>query len=197
MPSAQHQLSTQRAVIRMPHHNSLHKSHPLHLTLPATLPAFSLFLQVKGYLKALPRAANFIATADSKAVALWQLLPAETPHNELWAGWTRILAVSPRKVGCCPCGPRGNPGRLCHLMRSYAVCSAIIWVPALHTCRQLLPEFVQELPYGLICQPHPSPPHNRRHPNTHINCSCTCSFALFACDSNDRYNFTVGPAGAP
>ena len=56
--------------------------------------------QVKGYLKALPRAANFISTADSKAVALWQLLPAETPRNELWAGWTRILAVSPRKV--CP-----------------------------------------------------------------------------------------------
>lgn len=54
--------------------------------------------QVKGYLKALPRAANFIATSDSKAVALWQLLPAETPENELWAGWTRILAVSPRKV---------------------------------------------------------------------------------------------------
>jgi hypothetical protein len=60
---------------------------------------FCLLLQVKGYLKALPRAANFIATADSKAVALWQLLPAETPRNELWAGWTRILAVSPRKVG--------------------------------------------------------------------------------------------------
>jgi hypothetical protein len=53
---------------------------------------------VKGYLKALPRAANFIATSDSKAVALWQLLPAETPRNELWAGWTRILAVPPRKV---------------------------------------------------------------------------------------------------
>jgi hypothetical protein len=61
---------------------------------------FTPFLQVKGYLKALPRAANFIATSDSKAVAL---LPAETPRNELWAGWTRILAVPPRKVraeGC-------------------------------------------------------------------------------------------------
>lgn len=55
-------------------------------------------LQVKGYLKALPRASNFIATADSKAVALWQLLPTETPRNELWAGWTRILAVPLRKV---------------------------------------------------------------------------------------------------
>eukprot|EP00878_Enallax_costatus_P015048 GHUV01015757.1.p1 GENE.GHUV01015757.1~~GHUV01015757.1.p1 ORF type:complete len:373 (+),score=114.43 GHUV01015757.1:743-1861(+) len=56
-----------------------------------------LYLQVKGYLKALPDAANFIATADSMAVALWQLLPQETPRNELWAGWTRILRVSPRK----------------------------------------------------------------------------------------------------
>lgn len=30
------------------------------------------------------------------AVALWQLLPHETPRNELWAGWTRILRVPPR-----------------------------------------------------------------------------------------------------
>lgn len=53
-------------------------------------------LQVKGYLKALPDATNFISTADSMAVALWQLLPQETPRNELWAGWTRILRVPPR-----------------------------------------------------------------------------------------------------
>lgn len=53
-------------------------------------------LQVKGYLKALPGAANFIATQDSQAVALWQLMPHETPRNELLAGWTRILKVPPR-----------------------------------------------------------------------------------------------------
>lgn len=52
-----------------------------------------LVLQVKGYLKALPGATNFIATEDSLAVALWQLLPQETPQNEFWAGWTRILRV--------------------------------------------------------------------------------------------------------
>jgi hypothetical protein len=67
-------------------------------------------------LKALPCAANFIATADSKAVALWQLLPTETPRNELLAGWTRILAVSPRKVGlhawACA-GGRGQKGQMC------------------------------------------------------------------------------------
>jgi len=45
--------------------------------------------EIKGYLKALPKAAHFIATKDSAAVALWQLLPHETPRNELLAGWTR------------------------------------------------------------------------------------------------------------
>jgi hypothetical protein len=55
--------------------------------------------QVKGYLKALPAAMHFMSTPDSRGVALWQLLPAETPHNELWAGWTRILAVTPRLWG--------------------------------------------------------------------------------------------------
>eukprot|EP00879_Flechtneria_rotunda_P021773 GHRR01022959.1.p1 GENE.GHRR01022959.1~~GHRR01022959.1.p1 ORF type:complete len:199 (+),score=64.81 GHRR01022959.1:543-1139(+) len=55
--------------------------------------------EVKGYLKALPAATNFIATADSLAVALWQLLPLETPRNELLAGWTRIFNVPPRLWG--------------------------------------------------------------------------------------------------
>jgi hypothetical protein len=54
------------------------------------------FLQVKGYLKALPGATHFLTTRDSQAVALWQLMPHETPRNELWAGWTRILKVPPR-----------------------------------------------------------------------------------------------------
>jgi ribosomal protein S18 acetylase RimI-like enzyme len=49
--------------------------------------------EVKGYLKALPGATNFISTPDSLAVALWQLLPQETPANELLAGWTRFLRV--------------------------------------------------------------------------------------------------------
>lgn len=52
--------------------------------------------EVKGYLKALPGATHFLATADSQAVALWQLMPHETPRNELLAGWTRILKVPPR-----------------------------------------------------------------------------------------------------
>jgi ribosomal protein S18 acetylase RimI-like enzyme len=49
--------------------------------------------EIKGYLKALPAAAHFYATPDAAAVALWQLLPSETPRNELLAGWTRILRV--------------------------------------------------------------------------------------------------------
>jgi hypothetical protein len=56
----------------------------------------SRLLQVKGYLKALPGATHFLATHDSQAVALWQLMPHETPRNELLAGWTRILKVPPR-----------------------------------------------------------------------------------------------------
>lgn len=67
-------------------HSFLH-SPPTHIFKP---------FQVKGYLKALPGATHFLATADSQAVALWQLMPHETPRNELLAGWTRILKVPPR-----------------------------------------------------------------------------------------------------
>lgn len=49
--------------------------------------------EIKGYLKALPKANHFMCTPDAAAVALWQLLPDETPRNELLAGWTRILRV--------------------------------------------------------------------------------------------------------
>lgn len=35
------------------------------------------------YLKALPKAAHFLCTPDAAAVALWQLLPEETPKNEV------------------------------------------------------------------------------------------------------------------
>jgi len=45
--------------------------------------------EIKGYLKALPKANHFMCTPDAAAVALWQLLPDETPRNELLAGWTR------------------------------------------------------------------------------------------------------------
>jgi hypothetical protein len=45
--------------------------------------------EIKGYLKALPAAGHFMCTPDAAAVALWQLLPHETPRNELLAGWTR------------------------------------------------------------------------------------------------------------
>ncbi len=57
--------------------------------------------EVVGYLQALPRAAHFIATRDSQAVALWQLLPHETPRNELFAGWRRIfkVRVAPGSLG--------------------------------------------------------------------------------------------------
>jgi hypothetical protein len=46
-------------------------------------------------------AAHFIMTPDASAAALWQLLPSETPRNELWAGWTRVLKVRP------PCRQQG------------------------------------------------------------------------------------------
>ncbi|KAI8469028.1 MAG: hypothetical protein J3K34DRAFT_425233 [Monoraphidium minutum] len=49
--------------------------------------------ELKGYLRALPTARHFVATRDADAVALWQLLPRETPANELLAGWTRIFRV--------------------------------------------------------------------------------------------------------
>jgi hypothetical protein len=62
--------------------------------------------EVVGYLKALPKAAHFIATPDNQAVALWQLLPQETPRNELFAGWQRIF-----KVRGGPWGPWGPWGR--------------------------------------------------------------------------------------
>ncbi len=52
--------------------------------------------EVQGYLRALPRAAHFLAMPDASAVALWQLLPVECPRNELLAGWARILDVPPR-----------------------------------------------------------------------------------------------------
>ena len=38
-------------------------------------------------------AGHFLTTPDANAAALWQLLPEETPKNELWAGWTRVLKV--------------------------------------------------------------------------------------------------------
>ena len=41
------------------------------------------------YVRALPHAAHFLATPGASAVALWQLLPQETPRNEMFAGWTR------------------------------------------------------------------------------------------------------------
>ncbi|GBF92311.1 acetyltransferase [Raphidocelis subcapitata] len=53
--------------------------------------------EIKGYLRALPKAAHFISTRDAAAVALWQLMPQETPRNELLAGWTRILRVPLRR----------------------------------------------------------------------------------------------------
>lgn len=42
--------------------------------------------EIKGYLKALPKAAHFMSTHDAAAVALWQLLPQETPKNEVRHG---------------------------------------------------------------------------------------------------------------
>ncbi len=49
--------------------------------------------EVKGYLKALPDAQHFVATEDGACIALWQLLPQESPKNEFWAGWQRIFQV--------------------------------------------------------------------------------------------------------
>ncbi|GBF98028.1 hypothetical protein Rsub_11139 [Raphidocelis subcapitata] len=53
--------------------------------------------EIEGFLHALPDAAHFLATRDGAAAALWQLLPLETPRNELLAGWTRILRVPLRR----------------------------------------------------------------------------------------------------
>lgn len=49
--------------------------------------------ELVGYLKALPKAQHFLSNTDGKAVALWQLLPQETPKNELLAGITRLFKV--------------------------------------------------------------------------------------------------------
>lgn len=59
--------------------------------------------EVVGYLQALPDASHFIATPDHQAVALWHLLPDETPRNEFWAGWQRIFKVE--RVPACPRAP--------------------------------------------------------------------------------------------
>ncbi len=56
--------------------------------------------EVLGYLQALPDASHFIATPDHQAVALWHLLPDETPRNEFWAGWQRIFKVEHGHARC-------------------------------------------------------------------------------------------------
>jgi hypothetical protein len=73
--------------------------------------------ELKGYVKALPRARHFIATPDAAAVALWQLLPEETPANELLAGWTRWAALH-----------RGRVTRAAHRStRMLGPCSSCVW----------------------------------------------------------------------
>ena len=70
--------------------------------------------ELKGFVKALPKARQFIATPDAAAVALWQLLPEETPRNELLAGWTRCGAVGRRG------GAAGS--RLCRVAARVLLC---------------------------------------------------------------------------
>lgn len=121
--------------------------------MPCSCPCCHTHLQVKGYLKALPRASNFIATADSKAVALWQLLPTETPRNELWAGWTRILAVPPRKV-------RPAAGCVAHVaccVKSDSACAARAAAGRgrAHVRTHMLAEHVCMQPRSCVRVPHP------------------------------------------